>query len=126
MFDTLNNVNNSDLLNDVIGAPHPRVCIDSSEEQNNYNKNIPLENDCVDTSEEQNNKNKSIPSENNCVASQHGSQYSEGIFHPIDATTLLQKIRIRNINKLIIGSLNINSLANKIEQMKLIIENNID
>ena len=62
----------------------------------------------------------------NLLTSQHGSQYSEGNFHPIDAITLLHKIRIRNINKLIIGSLNINSLANKIEQLKLIIKNNLD
>ena len=53
-------------------------------------------------------------------------QFSEGNFHTIDDITMLQKIRIRNINKLIIGSLNSNSVANKIEQLKLIIKNNLD
>ena len=31
-----------------------------------------------------------------------------------------------NINRLIIGTLNINSLANKFEQLKLVIGNNLD
>ena len=44
----------------------------------------------------------------------------------IDAINVLKKIRTMNINRLIIGTLNINSLANKFEQLKLVIGNNLD
>ena len=39
---------------------------------------------------------------------------------------VLKRIRIKNINRLIIATLNINSLANKFEQLKVIVGNNID
>ncbi len=39
---------------------------------------------------------------------------------------MLLKYRIRNINKIVLATLNINSIANKFDQLKLIIGNNID
>ena len=50
----------------------------------------------------------------------------EGDIHPEDATSILREIRIRNINRVIIGTLNINSLPLKFEQLKLIIGNYLD
>ena len=38
----------------------------------------------------------------------------------------LTNLRLRNVNKLIIGNLNINSLANKFEQLKILIQGNVD
>ena len=46
--------------------------------------------------------------------------------NPEDATSILSKIRINNVNKVIIGTLNINSSPPKFEQLKLIISNYID
>ena len=43
-----------------------------------------------------------------------------------DGLSLLKYIRIRNYNKIIIGSLNINSIANKFDQLKIIIQGNIE
>ena len=43
-----------------------------------------------------------------------------------DPYKILKSIKISNINRLIIGQLNINSLRNKIEALKLIITGNID
>ena len=39
---------------------------------------------------------------------------------------VLTDLRLRNVNKLIIGNLNINSLANKFEQLKILIQGNVD
>ena len=38
----------------------------------------------------------------------------------------LNELRLKNINKLVICLLNINSLSNKFDQLKLIIKNKID
>ena len=38
----------------------------------------------------------------------------------------LSSLRIKNVNKLIIGHLNINSLSSKFEQLKELVTNNID
>ena len=43
-----------------------------------------------------------------------------------DATKILKDIRVKNVNRIIIGTLNINSLAGKFEQLKLIIGNYLD
>ena len=43
-----------------------------------------------------------------------------------DALSILKEIRIKNINRIIIGTLNINSLHPKFEQLKLIIGNCLD
>ena len=40
-----------------------------------------------------------------------------------NADQVLKEIRIKNINRIIIGTLNINSLSTKFEQLKLIIAN---
>ena len=42
------------------------------------------------------------------------------------ADKILSKIRVKNVNKVIIGTLNINSLAPKFEQLKAVIGKNID
>ena len=46
--------------------------------------------------------------------------------HNIDQYKLLKNIKISNINRLIIGHLNINSLRNKIESLKLLMTGNLD
>ena len=43
-----------------------------------------------------------------------------------NASDLLRKIRIKNVNKVVIGSLNINSLPNKFAELKEVIGKNID
>ena len=54
------------------------------------------------------------------------SQYSEyGLVHD-DAVKVLQGIRVKNVNRLVFGTLNINSLPTKFEQLKLIIGNYLD
>ena len=43
-----------------------------------------------------------------------------------DANNVLGKVRIKNVNRIVIGSLNINSLPNKFEQLKEVIGSNLD
>ena len=45
---------------------------------------------------------------------------------PCDSFTNLSQLRIKNINRLIIGYLNINSISGKFDQLMPIIEKNID
>ena len=45
---------------------------------------------------------------------------------PEDAHSILRAIRIKNVNRLMIGSLNINSLANKFDLLREIISNHLD
>ena len=45
---------------------------------------------------------------------------------PDDAQSILKGIKIKNINRLMIGCLNINSLASKFDLLKEIISNNLD
>ena len=42
------------------------------------------------------------------------------------ANDLLNKIRIKNVNRIVIGSLNINSLPNKFDQLKEVVGKNLD
>ena len=42
------------------------------------------------------------------------------------ADNILKKIRVKNVNRVIIGTLNINSLATKFEQLREIIGTNLD
>ena len=44
----------------------------------------------------------------------------------LDQCNILKRIRVSNINKLVIAQLNINSLRNKFEDLKIIIRDNID
>ncbi len=46
--------------------------------------------------------------------------------NPEDANSILRAVRIKNINKLMIGCLNINSLASKFEPLKMIISDHLD
>ena len=43
-----------------------------------------------------------------------------------DAPSILKKLKIKNINRSVIGHLNINSLPGKLDQLKSIIGKNID
>ena len=43
-----------------------------------------------------------------------------------DTPSILNELRLKNVNKLVIGHLNINSLPNKFDQLKSIIGKNID
>ena len=43
-----------------------------------------------------------------------------------DPIQILKKVKISNINRLVIGNLNINSLRNKFESLKLIVKGNIN
>ena len=43
-----------------------------------------------------------------------------------ESFNILQKIRIKNVNRIVIGSLNINSLPNKFDQLKEVIGKNLD
>ena len=45
---------------------------------------------------------------------------------PNKAFQILKDLRIRNYNKIIIGNLNINSIANKFDQLKLLIQGKFD
>ena len=45
---------------------------------------------------------------------------------PDDAQSIIRGIKIKNINRLMIGCLNINSLASKFDLLKEIISNNLD
>ena len=48
------------------------------------------------------------------------------LFEEKDPQSFLEHLRIKNINLLIIGQLNINSLRNKFEQLSTMISGNID
>ena len=43
-----------------------------------------------------------------------------------NASDILQKVRIKNVNRIVIGSLNINSLPNKFDELKEVIGRNLD
>ena len=45
---------------------------------------------------------------------------------PCDTPSILSKLKLKNVNRLVIGHLNINSLPGKFDQLKVVIENNID
>ena len=45
---------------------------------------------------------------------------------PSDAPSILRNLKLKNINRLVLGHLNINSLAGKFDQVKALIKRNID
>ena len=47
---------------------------------------------------------------------------ASNINSPCDTPSILNKLKLKNINRLLIGHLNINSLPGKLGQLKLIIE----
>ena len=49
-----------------------------------------------------------------------------GYTHVENEINILKEIRVKNVNRIIIGALNINSLSGKIEQLKVIIGNYLD
>ena len=49
--------------------------------------------------------------------------YSAGnVNDPCDSPSILNKLKLKNINRLVIGHLNMNTLPSKFDQSKLIIE----
>ena len=46
--------------------------------------------------------------------------------HKEDISEILNDIRITNINRLIIGSLNVNSISNKFDQLKTVVQGKLD
>ena len=65
----------------------------------------------------------------NAISINTNVQWSSGSkidINPGDAISILRGIRIKNVNRVIIGTLNINSLSPKFEQLKLIIGNYLD
>ena len=55
-----------------------------------------------------------------------GSDDTQSSHDDISANAILKEIRIKNVNRLIIGTLNINFIAPKFEQLKEIIGNHLD
>ena len=45
---------------------------------------------------------------------------------PSDTLSILKNLKLKNINRLVLGHLNINSLAGKFDQLKALIKRNID
>ena len=45
---------------------------------------------------------------------------------PGDTLSILRNLKLKNINRLVLGHLNINSLAGKFDQLKALIKRNID
>ena len=46
--------------------------------------------------------------------------------NPEDATRALKDLKVKNVNRIVVGTLNINSLSMKFEQLKLLIGNYLD
>ena len=44
----------------------------------------------------------------------------------LDTPSILSKLKLKNVNRLVIGHLNINPLSGKFDQLKVVIKNNID
>ena len=51
---------------------------------------------------------------------------TDNIESNLHAADTLKKLRIKNFNRITIGTLNINSIPNKIEQLKTIVQKNLD
>ena len=51
---------------------------------------------------------------------------ASNISNPCDTPSILNKLKLKNIDRLVIGHLNINSLPSKFFQLKSIIEKNVD
>ena len=45
--------------------------------------------------------------------------------HPCDNPSLLSKLKLKNVNRLVTGHLNIIPFSGKFDQLKVVIENNI-
>ena len=58
----------------------------------------------------------------NCILNSTGSEH----LMTENTEKILKEIRIKNVNRIIIGTLNINSLSTKFEQLKLLIGNYLD
>ena len=44
---------------------------------------------------------------------------------PCDTPSLLSKLKLKNVNRLATGHLNINNFSGKFDQLKVVIENNV-
>ena len=63
---------------------------------------------------------------NNLHLNFNGNENVETETNEIDPSKILKNLKIKNINRLVIGHLNINSIASKFESLKTIVANNID
>ena len=50
----------------------------------------------------------------------------DNVYDPCDAPLILRNLKLKNINRLVLAHLNINSLSAKFDQLKLLIGKNID
>ena len=65
-------------------------------------------------------------SNNNILNDSNSDKFIKKVNCPDDVISILNDIKIKNVNKLIIGNLNINSFARKFDQFKTIIQNKLD
>ena len=68
-------------------------------------------------------------SSNDSVASDRLSDIGEDdsvVVDPDNAHDILREIRVKNVGRIVIGTLNINSIASKFEKLKVIISNSLD
>ena len=68
-------------------------------------------------------------SPNDSVASDRLSDIGEDdsiVVDPDNAHHILREIRVKNVGRIVIGTLNINSIASKFEKLKVIISNSLD
>ena len=62
----------------------------------------------------------------NHMSAGHSENDSSTLTNPKNAYNILKQLRIKNVNKLVIANLNINSIAPKFEQLNELISINID
>ena len=67
-----------------------------------------------------------MSSRNNTSPLQDSLSYSCNTINDNDPLNILKNIKINNVNRLVIGHLNINSLRNKFESLKCIMKGNLD
>ena len=60
------------------------------------------------------------------ISNMDGSKHADSLNEDISPYNVLKNIRVSNINRLVIGHLNINSLRNKFEALKSIVSGNLD
>ena len=69
--------------------------------------------------------NLSILSDSGDTSSVSSTSESEGLIEE-NAHKILLNLRKKNVNRVIIGTLNINTIVNKLDQLQVIIDNSVD
>ena len=69
--------------------------------------------------------NLSISSDSSDVSSVSSTSESEKLIEE-NANKILHNLRRKNVNRVIIGTLNINTIENKLDQLQVIIDNSVD